>query len=64
MARNEGKSTVFKGNIYSTTYCPTNFYNAPPLTCFAPKSKSKSSFCCLGGGEPPAEVKAVALLAA
>ena len=60
MARNKGKSTVFKGSISSTTYRQTNFFNSPPLTSFA----LKSSFCCLGGGGPPAEVEAVALLAA
>ena len=55
MARNKGESTVFKGSISSTTYCPTNFFNSPPLTGFAPKS----SFCCLGGGGPPALVTAL-----
>ena len=53
MAPNEGESTVFR-RISSTTYRPTNFFNSPPLTCFAPKSR----FCCLD------EVEAVALLAA
>ena len=60
MAPNEGESTVFKCSISSTTYRPTSFFNSPPLTCFAPKS----SFCCLSSGGPPAEVEAVAVLAA
>ena len=60
MARNKGESTMFKDSISSPIYCLTNYFNSPPLTCFAPKS----SFCCLGSGGPPAEVEAVALLAA